>query len=169
MGAQEAHTSRWPAGTWSWLSPPSSACTSGGQRGHNDCGEHLWNLFLDFADGWNLIVVHLLKSWSRKIINYTLCVGNLLFFLCFLVKFMSCKKLWWWFFIFILFPISYYFILFFLIDWPLSELVLTLFSTSNHINRPWISQLRVVLFCFLCIFFPLWGDGAIFVISFCTG
>lgn len=38
MGAQGARTSRWPVDTWSWRSPPSSACTSGGQHRHSDYG-----------------------------------------------------------------------------------------------------------------------------------
>lgn len=44
-GAQGARTSRWPVDTWSWCSPPSSACTSGGQHRHSDCGEHLLDPF----------------------------------------------------------------------------------------------------------------------------
>lgn len=84
MGAQEAHTSRWPADTWSWLSPPSSACTSRGQPRHNDCGEHLWILF-DIADGWNQIWYSLLKSPEGEIISGTLCGGFFLF--CFALLF----------------------------------------------------------------------------------
>lgn len=89
MGAQEVRTSRWPAGTWSWLSPPSSACTSRGQPRHNDCREHLWILF-DIADGWNPIWYSLL-SCGGKIISVTFCVGKCFFFLFFLSYFL----IWW--------------------------------------------------------------------------
>lgn len=86
-GAQEVRTSRWPAGTWSWHSPPSSACTSRGRHGHNDCGEHLW-ILSDIADGWNRIWFVWKAFWGRKIIHSTLC--GIFFLLCFQVIFFLC-------------------------------------------------------------------------------
>lgn len=95
MGAQEVRTSHRPAGTWSWPSPPSSACTSRGQPRHNDCQQHLWILF-DIADGW--IWYSLSESGSGKN-NQLHFVWDFFFFF---LKSMSCK---------------YYDVLFYFFNW----------------------------------------------------
>lgn len=112
-GAQEVRTSRWPAGTWSWRSPPSSACTSRGRHGHNDCGEHLW-ILSDIADGWNRIWFVWKAFWGRKIIHSTLC--GIFFLLCFQVIFFSLSCKYYDFFFIIIVVIILSFLLFWLLD-----------------------------------------------------
>lgn len=89
MGVQEERKSCWPVGTWSWLSPPSSVCTSGRAAIHNDCKEpfkHLWILWQ--CSCLDQIWYSLLKAvWDIISITY---VGMIALFLW---NFSSCKYL----------------------------------------------------------------------------
>lgn len=126
--------------------------------------------FFDIADGWNLIVVRLLKSWSRKIINYTFCVGNFFFFLlCFFGWDLCHVKSYDDFFIIIIISSL---LLFFFSNrlttlWISAHFIFHLQSYQQALNFPAEGCSVFCLFVFYASF-SLWGDGAIFVISFCT-
>lgn len=83
-GAQGARTSRWPADTWSWHSPPSSACTSGGQHRHSDYGAFP-GTFPDTADNRNQVWYNL-KSQVGESNQRCLMRWDFSFF-CFSVNF----------------------------------------------------------------------------------